>query len=153
MSPRFTLAVLAVCCSACANASPVVEMKGVCADANDADVCTYAHVQGNHVLDVGEQLGHRVPSFAEAGLVDSWTGVYDVTPDWNPVLGALPGVDGLLVAYGFSGHGFKLSPGVGRVLAQEALRLPTDVPLAPYALERFASGQLLTGKYGLGAVS
>jgi sarcosine oxidase subunit beta len=69
------------------------------------------------------------------------------------VLGRVPGLPGLVVGYGFSGHGFKLSPGVGRVLAQEALGLPTDVALAPYALERFRQGRLLTGRYGLGAVS
>lgn len=57
------------------------------------------------------------------------------------------------MAYGFSGHGFKLSPAVGRVLAQEALGLPTDVSLAPYAHERFRAGRLLTGRYGAGAVS
>ena len=69
------------------------------------------------------------------------------------MLGRLPDVPGLVVAYGFSGHGFKLSPAVGRVLAQEALGLPTDVSLAPYALERFRSGKLLQGRYGSGAVS
>jgi sarcosine oxidase, subunit beta len=69
------------------------------------------------------------------------------------VLGALPELPGLVVAYGFSGHGFKLSPAVGRVLAQQALGLPTDVPLAPYALERFRDGRLLVGRYGVGAVS
>ena len=51
------------------------------------------------------------------------------------------------------GHGFKLSPTVGRVLAQEALSLPTDVALKPYSIERFADGSLLAGKYGEGAVS
>lgn len=107
----------------------------------------------DYVVDIGAQVAERFPAYEAAGLASSWTGVYDVTPDWNPVLGRLPGIEGLIVGYGFSGHGFKLSPGVGLVLAQEALRLPTDVPLAPYALERFASGQLLTGKYGLGAVS
>ncbi|MEP7183675.1 MAG: FAD-binding oxidoreductase [Betaproteobacteria bacterium] len=112
-----------------------------------------ADVPLDYIVDVGEQLGHRVPSFADAGLVDSWTGVYDVTPDWNPVLGALPGIDGLLVAYGFSGHGFKLSPIVGRLIAQAALGIPTDAPLAPYSLERFRGGRLLTGRYGTGAVS
>jgi glycine/D-amino acid oxidase-like deaminating enzyme len=79
--------------------------------------------------------------------------VYDVTPDWNPVLGRLPGVSGLVMGFGFSGHGFKLSPTVGRVLAQEALGLATDVSLAPYSIERFSSGNLLVGKYGSGAVS
>jgi len=107
----------------------------------------------DYVVDVGAQVAERFPAYEAAGLASSWTGVYDVTPDWNPVLGRLPDLPGLIVGYGFSGHGFKLSPGVGRVLAQEALGLPTDVPLAPYALERFRSGQLLTGRYGLGAVS
>jgi sarcosine oxidase subunit beta len=107
----------------------------------------------DYVVEVGAQVAERFPAYETAGLASSWTGVYDVTPDWNPVLGRVPGLEGLVVGYGFSGHGFKLSPGVGRVLAQSALNLPTDVPLAPYALERFQSGQLLTGKYGLGAVS
>ena len=107
----------------------------------------------DYVVEVGGQVAERFPSFGEAGLASSWTGVYDVTPDWNPVLGRLPDVPGLVVGYGFSGHGFKLSPGVGLVLAQEALGLPTEVSLAPYAHERFRSGQLLTGRYGLGAVS
>ena len=107
----------------------------------------------DYVVEIGAQVAERFPAYEAAGLASSWTGVYDVTPDWNPVLGRLPGLEGLVVGYGFSGHGFKLSPGVGLVLAQEALRLPTDVPLAPYALDRFSSGQLLTGKYGLGAVS
>ena len=107
----------------------------------------------DYVVEVGAQVAERFPSFGEAGLASSWTGVYDVTPDWNPVLGRLPDVPGLIVGYGFSGHGFKLSPGVGRVLAQAALGLPTDVSLAPYAHERFRSGHLLSGKYGLGAVS
>jgi glycine/D-amino acid oxidase-like deaminating enzyme len=107
----------------------------------------------DYVAELGEQVAARFPSFAEAGLASSWTGVYDVTPDWNPVLGLVPEVPGLVVGFGFSGHGFKLSPAVGRVLAQSALGLPTDVPLTPYALERFRSGALLQGSYGSGAVS
>lgn len=105
------------------------------------------------VIEVAEQVAARFPGWEEAGLAASWTGVYDVTPDWNPVLGPAPGLDGLLLAFGFSGHGFKLSPAVGRLLAQAALGLPTDVPLAPYALQRFAEGRLLAGRYGAGAVS
>jgi sarcosine oxidase, subunit beta len=105
------------------------------------------------VVDLGEQVSERFPSFAEAGLASSWTGVYDVTPDWNPVLGAVPDVSGLVVGFGFSGHGFKLSPAVGRVLAQQALGLSTDVPLSPYSLERFRTGHFLHGRYGSGAVA
>ena len=105
------------------------------------------------VAELGELVGRRVPAFAEAGLAHSWTGVYDTTPDWNPVLGPLPGIEGLHVAFGFSGHGFKLSPVVGRLVAQSALGLPTDLPLAPYSIERFAGGRLLVGGYGASVVS
>lgn len=114
---------------------------------------TQGPISMDYVAEIGEQVADRFPSFGEAGLASSWTGVYDVTPDWNPVLGAVPEVPGLVVGFGFSGHGFKLAPAVGRVLAQAALQLPTDVSLAPYALGRFADGRLLTGRYGRGAVS
>lgn len=107
----------------------------------------------DYMVEVGAQVAERFPSYETAGVASSWTGVYDVTPDWNPVLGRLPELPGLVVGYGFSGHGFKLSPAVGLVLAQCALGLATDVDIAPYALERFRTGGLLTGKYGLGAVS
>ncbi|RAR48328.1 FAD dependent oxidoreductase [Paraburkholderia unamae] len=107
----------------------------------------------DYVVEVGAQVAERFPAYETAGIASSWTGVYDVTPDWNLVLGTLPGIEGLVVGYGFSGHGFKLSPTVGRVLAQAALGLPTDVSLKPYSIERFETGALLTGKYGLGAVS
>jgi sarcosine oxidase subunit beta len=112
-----------------------------------------ADVALDHVADIGAKLARRMPAFADAGLAATWTGVYDITPDWNPVLGPLPGVDGLLVAFGFSGHGFKLSPVVGRMIAQSALGLAPDLPLAPYSIERFASGRLLVGDYGATVVS
>lgn len=112
-----------------------------------------ADVPLEHVADIGGKLARRMPAFADAGLAASWTGIYDVTPDWNPVLGPLPGVDGLHVAFGFSGHGFKLSPMVGRIVAQAALGLAPDLPVAPYSIERFASGHLLLGGYGASVVS
>ncbi len=123
-------------------AGPVVD-----ADEGQADVPL------DTVLALGQELSARLPCYAAAGLASSWTGLYDVTPDWNPVLGAVPGFTGLTVAFGFSGHGFKLSPVVGRLLAQVALGLPTEVSLAPYRWQRFEEGKLLTGAYGSGAVS
>ena len=79
-------------------------------DGNEGDTIAtpdieQADVPLDHVVDIGAQLAHRVPAFEDAGLAASWTGVYDVTPDWNPVLGPIDGVPGLQVAYGFSGHG------------------------------------------------
>lgn len=112
-----------------------------------------ADVPLDKVVTVGEQVAGRFPAYAEAGLASSWTGLYDVTPDWNPVLGPLPGIDGLWLAYGFSGHGFKLAPAVGLLLAQTVLGQAGAVPIDAYSVKRFAEGRLLTGRYGAGAVS
>lgn len=127
--------------------------EGVAGEKLNAAQTEQGDIPMDYVVDVGAQVAGRFPAYETAGIASSWTGVYDVTPDWNPVLGTLPGIDGLVVGYGFSGHGFKLSPTVGRVLAQSALGQPTDVSLEPYSIERFETGRLLTGKYGLGAVS
>lgn len=136
----------------CYGRTQLLASKGTPGTVVDADE-RQAEVPLDLVVELGEQVAHRLPAFAEAGLASSWTGLYDVTPDWNPVLGPVAGLDGLLVAFGFSGHGFKLSPMVGRLLAQAALGLPTDVDLGAYRFERFARGKPLVGRYGGGAVS
>ena len=111
------------------------------------------NIPTDFVLFQGGQIANRMPSFTDAALADSWIGPYDITPDWNPVLGPVPGVDGLHIAYGFSGHGFKLAPAIGKCLAQGALGLEQDVSLAPYRLGRFADGEPLYGAYGIGSIS
>lgn len=136
----------------CYGRTQLLASKGLAGTPTDADE-RQADVPLDLVAELGEQVATRLPVFAEAGLASSWTGLYDVTPDWNPVLGAVPGWDGLQVAFGFSGHGFKLAPTVGKVLAQTALGLAPDVSIAPYRLERFVQGEILMGRYGVGAVS
>jgi sarcosine oxidase subunit beta len=61
------------------------------------------------------------PPAAEAKLARGWAGLEAFTPDDLPALGRVPGADGLLVAAGFSGHGFALTPAVGEILARLAL--------------------------------
>ena len=65
------------------------------------------------------------PPLATRTVARSWAGIEAFMPDDLPVLGPVPGVDGLLVAAGFSGHGFALVPTVGDVLARLALGLDT----------------------------
>jgi len=57
------------------------------------------------VAEIGAQVAERFPDYETAGLASSWTGVYDVTPDWNPVLGRVPGVEGLVVVSASRGMG------------------------------------------------
>jgi sarcosine oxidase, subunit beta len=85
---------------------------------------------------------NRVPSLADAGLAGGVTGVYDMTPDVRPLLGRLPGLDGLIVAAGFSGMGFKIAPAVGESLAGLiAGPAPDSVDLWPFRPGRFAEGR------------
>lgn len=97
-------------------------------------------VPGPTVRDLRARLAKRFPSMARAQPHGGWSGVYDVTPDSFPVLDAI-GPDGLHVAVGFSGHGFKLSPEIGRLLAEYLAsgRRPED--LIPLRASRYAEGE------------
>lgn len=91
---------------------------------------------------LGVRFGHRFPGLPDAAVAATYAGCYDVTPDFNPVISPT-GVDGLLVAAGFSGHGFKIAPAVGELLADLVVdgdsRDP-NVPAADFRLTRFAEG-------------
>lgn len=92
------------------------------------------------------RLEHRFPGLINAGFTGGYAGCYDVTPDFNPVI-ARAGVPGLVIAAGFSGHGFKISPAVGELVADLVLEgdsLDPRVPAADFRLERFTEGRPLT---------
>lgn len=89
-----------------------------------------------------QAAAHRVPALADAGLALGVSGVYDMTPDARPLLGPLGGLDGLIVAAGFSGMGFKIAPAVGESLAGLVTGAPDGrVDIAPFRPGRFADGR------------
>ncbi len=90
----------------------------------------------------------RVPALADAGIVRGVTGVYDMTPDARPALGPVPGRPGLIVAAGFSGMGFKISPAVGEALAELITAgAATHVDLDAFRPGRFAEGALISPEH------
>ncbi|MEV2226610.1 FAD-dependent oxidoreductase [Nocardia vinacea] len=94
-----------------------------------------------------EKLMHRFPGFPDPSITHTYAGVYDVPPDWNPVIAPVGGVDGLILCAGFAGHGFKISPAVGDLVADlvfEGDSTDPDVPASDFRRERFAEGKLLT---------
>jgi sarcosine oxidase, subunit beta len=93
------------------------------------------------------RLAGRVPAFAGAPFVRGHRGVYDTSPDTRAVLDAAPGVDGLFVAGGFSGTGFKKAPAVGACMAELVTEgLATTVDIHPFRLSRFAEGDPIAGE-------
>ena len=118
----------------------------------DADTLT-DNVDLDHINRIANLMTHRMPAFAEAECTAGWTGPYDITPDWNPIVGPVPDIEGLYVATGFSGHGFKLAPTIGEGLAQSVLGLEPRVPIDMYDISRFSEGKTLHGAYGIGSIS
>jgi sarcosine oxidase, subunit beta len=114
----------------------------------DPDRCANT-LDDDHVMAAIEKFAHRFPSFTDAALSSSYAGCYDVTPDFNPVMAPAP-VEGLFLCAGFSGHGYKISPAVGELMADLIChgdsRVP-DVVASDFRLERFARGDLLTSPH------
>ena len=90
----------------------------------------------------------RVPEFRAATPMGGYGSLYDMTPDGNPVLDASKVVEGLYWAVGFSGHGFKLSPVVGRMVAELVLHGESrGHPISAFRASRFTEGDLLDAEH------
>jgi glycine/D-amino acid oxidase-like deaminating enzyme len=98
--------------------------------------------------EIIERASHRVPKLENAEVMRGVTGVYDMTPDSRPILGEVPGIDGLYVCAGFSGMGFKISPAIGLVMSELLVdgRAKT-VDISAFRPGRFAEGRLIKAEY------
>lgn len=84
----------------------------------------------------------RHPAFADVRIARSWSCFYEMTPDDHPVVGGVPGVEGLYLAAGFSGHGFMHAPATGQLIVEEMLDgTSSTLDIADLSLERFATGR------------
>lgn len=86
---------------------------------------------------------YRCPVLARTPLERAWTGLYEMTPDEHPVLGATE-VEGFYCACGFSGHGFMHAPMAVRLMTELLLDgASSTLPLEPFSIERFRTGKLI----------
>ena len=101
------------------------------------------------IEDAGGRLAHRMPHLADAEVIASWAGLYTITPDWSMIVDRAPGVDGIYLAVGGSGHSFKLAPAIGQCLAEMiATGSAMTVDLTPLRATRFSEGDPLRSTYG-----
>ncbi len=85
-------------------------------------------------------LQRRFPVFAGARIVQSWAGFIDATPDAVPVISPVDSVSGLVVATGFSGHGFGIGPGAGHLVADLVTGARPIADPRDFRLSRFFDG-------------
>ena len=91
-----------------------------------------------------EKAAKRVPVLVNARVMRGWAGLREVTPDHLPIIGPLPGLENLICAAGFSGHGFMHAPATGRLVSELLLDGRAFLDLSPFRYERFADPAALT---------
>ena len=125
------------------------EVDDPLADASPGD-------HNEHSARIRRAVSERLPTMAIARTLSTTSGAYDITPDYHPILGwasEISDVTGLYLAVGFSGHGLKLSPSVGEIVASHILGVEQvgSAPLLdtrPLRPSRFADGDLMHLTYG-----
>jgi len=80
------------------------------------------------------------PIFHNMKVAESWGGVIDVTPDAIPVISEVESLPGFFIATGFTGHGFGIGPGAGRLMAELVLGETPVVDPEPFRYSRFTDG-------------
>ncbi len=97
---------------------------------------------------VVEDAVKRVPVFEQARIHHGWTGLYETSPDHNAILGPIPGVENMLVATGFSGHGVMQSPATGMIMSEFILDGKAHtIDVSDLGIERFSTGRLNPEKH------
>jgi glycine/D-amino acid oxidase-like deaminating enzyme len=118
-----------------------MSLVGAFAGQRGADPDAAAAADDEDLAPLVQAAARRVPALEDAGIVRGVTGLYDMTPDARPLLGRLPGLDGLIVAAGFSGMGFKIAPAVGEGIAGLIAGAPAgSVDLTPFRPGRLSEG-------------
>ena len=101
-------------------------------------------VDHSFIEKMAEQAMHRIPRLETTAIKTQWAGLYEVTPDHHPILGAVPSVKRFFLATGFSGHGVMHAPATGQLMAELLLTGKTAIDIRPLRYERFKEGDLIT---------
>lgn len=88
----------------------------------------------------------RVPSLSNASVAYSDVGLYELTPDSNPIVSEIKEINRLYCCSGFAGHGFMHAPAIGRVMAEIMMEEKSHIDISKYDLERFDSDQVQTSE-------
>lgn len=86
------------------------------------------------------RIAERLPALADVPIREAWAGMIETTPDIVPVIDALPSPRGVILATGFSGHGFGIGPAAGKLVAELVCAQPAGYDLHRFRFARFSDG-------------
>jgi sarcosine oxidase subunit beta len=98
-------------------------------------------VRWDFLPKVIEVAVRRLPTLADAAVSHAWAGLYEMTPDHNPIIGPAPLLGGFFTVAGFSGHGFQHSPAAGRIIADLIAGRDPGLDISPFAHDRFTTSK------------
>jgi sarcosine oxidase subunit beta len=102
---------------------------------------------------IRQRLSRRYPGMHRGYGRGGYGALYGITPDWHPILDKLPGIEGGYCAVGFSGHGFKMSPMVGKLMAELIVDgKATALDIAPLRFARFEENDPVRTAYAYGVM-
>ncbi len=97
-------------------------------------------VRWDFLPDVTQAAVRRLPALADASISHAWAGLYEMSPDANPLIGPMRELEGFYLINGFSGHGFQHSPAAGRILADLISGQDPGMDIAAFSVDRFVAG-------------
>jgi len=92
---------------------------------------------------MAKKMVKLVPILNEVHMIRQWAGLYNMSPDSQPILGEHPKLKGFYMSLGFSGHGFMLAPTTGKLIAELILDGKTSIPIDKLDIGRFERGELI----------
>ena len=101
------------------------------------------NVDWEHLAESVAKAVARVPVLEQAEIKRGWAGSYDLSPDNNAILGAVPELPGFYLATGHSGHGFMHGPATGKLMAELILTGKTSIDISALSFDRFQTGKIV----------
>ena len=98
------------------------------------------------LLGLGEIAATRAPAVLDYGISTGWAGLYEITPDCNQIIDRSTEVQGLLIATGYSGHGFLMGPATGEIVRDVYHGKQPGYDVGSFALDRFARTDIAAGE-------
>lgn len=102
------------------------------------------NIESTHIFvdRMSKTITNILPKIGELRMIRQWGGLYNISPDRQPIYGTIDEVEGFYLAVGFSGHGFMFAPVTGLVVAEQILGLKPSMDFGDLSIKRFEKGEI-----------